>query len=107
MSNDDKILGGTPVVDADDAIEFFTQRGSNPCPNCGHKQWNITRLVQGKESKIAPGLVGTQISNGATLTQGLPVVITTCKKCAYLRMHDFVTISKWIAEGKPEFKEDE
>jgi len=37
--------------------------------------------------------------------KGIPLVTATCKKCAYVRTHNLKAISKWIADGKPEFVE--
>jgi hypothetical protein len=110
MSEKLTMLGGTPIVRLNDAIDFFAQRTGQPCPACGHTKWGViatSPATTNSEVEISLGILGMDIGTGKTSPAGLPLVVATCKKCAYLRMHGMVEISKWIAAGKPDFKEED
>lgn len=107
--SDATILGGTPIVEFSDAVEFLSKRATNPCPSCGHDGWVLSPPFRGPKSNqwVASGLVAVKLADGTTVSQGLPLVLVTCKKCAFIKMHGVVEISQWIADGKPEFKQDD
>lgn len=105
MSDETTILGGTPMVDFEEASEFLRKRAPNPCPACGTNHWGIQGNVQTPHGPVTSGLAGIRISNGALLTQGLPVIMVTCHKCAFIRLHGLVEISKWIEAGRPDYVE--
>jgi hypothetical protein len=108
MSEEDTILGGTPAVSFDDAAEFLLQRSPNPCPSCGYTKWKLSAPTPSKQGGlVSPGVVGVRMTDGIATSQGIPFVLTTCRKCAFVKMHGVFEISVWKSKGKPEFKEDE
>ena len=108
MSAENTILGGTPVVEFKDAVEFMSTRATKTCPACGHHKWSVAASTRAaSDIGYTMGLVGIELATGEILTHGIPLILATCKKCGYIRTHSLEFISKWIAAGKPEFKEDE
>ena len=106
MSEDYRILGGTPNVLFEDAVEFMQKRADIPCPACGHTKWDVTAAFDGNP-KLSWGLTAVNVTTFYPVSGGSPVVTVECRKCAFLRMHHLGSISKWIEAGKPEFKDDE
>jgi hypothetical protein len=108
MSDEKTMMGGTPIVTFKDAVEFFDKRAPHTvCPICRYHKWTILAPTDGKAGLISFGLPGVKLSTGDLLMGGAPIMLVTCKKCAFMRAHAMTEISKWIEAGKPEFKEDE
>gem|GEM_PF-2719485 len=110
MSDKKTILGGTPVVEFEDAVEFLQTRAPLPCPACGHGEWSVSAALKtttDSGDRLALGIVGVNIHTGVTRTQGVPLVLASCKKCAFIRMHGLTEISQWLEAGKPAFANDE
>lgn len=103
MTEKHKLHDGTPLASFEDATEFLSSRADKACPACGHAKWNLYISHDGTSFLTGLGLVGLNLKTSGILTSGLPVVIGTCEKCAFMRMHSLFTISKWAANGKPNF----
>jgi hypothetical protein len=106
MSDSKKLPDGTPIASYDDAVEFLQKRAPLPCPACGTNDWTLFTWHEVNESTTAFGLVGLQLETGNIYAKASPLLLVTCKKCSYVRMHRFGDISKWAADGKPEFVEE-
>lgn len=107
MSEEVTILGGSPAVTFEDAVEFLSQRANNACSACGHNSWHVTAPVFAGSSSAAMGLSGVNLKTGETVARGVPTIFCTCKKCAHIRLHGIYEISRWVKDGKPEFIENE
>lgn len=105
MSENNTLPDGTPIVSFEDAVEFLEKRATLPCSSCGHHEWSVFTSQEAKSSWGAMGIVGLQLNTGNILSKAIPVIVATCKKCAYLKLHNFTDISKWAAGGKPEFED--
>jgi hypothetical protein len=109
MNEDNTLLGGTPFISYDDAVEFLSKRTNGSCSACGHNSWQITVPVATEDEKsgvsIGLGFVNTRTGN--SIQRGYPTVAAVCKKCAHIRLHGVFEISRWKASGKPEFNENE
>jgi hypothetical protein len=103
MNEYNNLPDGTPIASFEDVIDFLEKRATLPCSACGHWDWSVFSSREVKGIQGGMGVVGMQLHSGATFAKGVPVVITTCKKCFYMRMHNFDDISKWVTSGKPEF----
>ena len=90
----------------DDAIEFFKKRASNPCPACGHSDWNVFVNHAPNHPEVGIGLLNVNVSGAGIHMQGHPVILVTCMKCGFLRLHNLRFVAAWRAEGKPEFKQN-
>jgi predicted nucleic-acid-binding Zn-ribbon protein len=106
MSEPVKFPDGTPVASFQDVIEFLDQRAFLPCSSCGHTDWSVFSSMESNSGQAGFALAVLDLHTGLPLKQVNPVVLVTCKKCAYTRMHNFTKISKWAAEGKPEFSDE-
>lgn len=106
MSDDLKLPDGNPIASFEDIVEFLSERASLPCSSCGHNQWSVFSTQESKNSINGFGIVGIQFRTGNIYQKGAPLVVATCKKCAYMKLHSFVDIAKWVAAGKPEFTEN-
>lgn len=106
MSEEYKIVGGGPNVLYEDAVAFMRQRTDLPCPSCGHAKWDVSAAFDGN-NKMSWCLPAVNLTTFLTVNSGIPVVLVECRKCAFLRLHAFTSISKWVAAGRPEFVDDE
>ena len=106
MSDDDKIPGGSPIPQFDDIVEFLSKRATKPCPSCGYNKWSLSEHGRGSAGMVGSGLAGIKLTTGETLLHGVPMILTTCSRCAFVRMHGLFEISKWIQAGKPEFRDE-
>lgn len=108
MSDKTTMLGGTPIVKMNDAIDYLLQRTDQPCPACGYTKWDVVAASkQNEDSDIEVGLSigGVDASSGRAHNSGLPVVAAICKKCSFVRLHAALGISRWMANDRPQFKE--
>lgn len=94
-----------PPVGFNDVAEFFSKRVQNPCPACSHNSWSLHSTTEVGKSLVSHSFALANESDGSIYMKGIPLVTATCKKCAYVRTHNLKAISKWIADGKPEFVE--
>lgn len=108
--SDNSLIGGIPLVTVDDAIEFFSERTPQPCPACGAMKWGVytTAPAAGDpNTSVVLNLIGAEVPTGHGHNSGMPLVLVTCKKCAFIRMHAMVQIARWIEEGKPDYTDED
>jgi hypothetical protein len=99
--------GKSGIVEFDDAVEFFKQRASTLCPICAHTKWTVYATDGSDNGRYTIGLVGVSVPSKKIIPAGMPLVTVTCGKCAFVRLHNAADISKWVAEGKREFEDEE
>jgi len=102
MSEEYSIVGGGPNVLFEDAVAFMQQRADLPCSACGHANWDVTAAFDGNK-KMSWSLTAINLTTFNSINAGSPVVAVECRRCAFIRLHSLASISKWVAEGRPEF----
>ncbi|MDK6078944.1 hypothetical protein [Massilia varians] len=109
MSDDKSLLNKLKLVKFEDAVDFFSQRSGKACPACGHNKWTAmaTFGAPNEQPSVSWSLSAMSLSDGETVNVGYPVAFATCKKCFFMRTHDLSLIANWVADGKPEFQDDE
>lgn len=107
MSDKNVLSDGNRIATYDEVVEFLRARSDKPCPSCGYTKWSVFTTQEREDSHLGFGLVGLQLHTASILTQGAPLVLTTCRKCAYVKMHSLIEISKWVANGMQEFVDEE
>jgi hypothetical protein len=106
MSEEKSSAGSNPIVSFDDAVDFLSKRTDRPCPACGHYSWNVSAGSEVEGDIVVASFALANQANGSIFFKGLPLVVATCKKCAFMRVHNLRSISRWIKEGKPEFVDE-
>ena len=107
MSSDKNLPVGTPVISFDDASDYFAQRKVGNCPACGHNRWAIFTSSNKSGGGAAAGFAAVELTDFTSVSGAVPVVMATCKKCAFIRTHSMLAISKWVGDGRPDFVNDE
>lgn len=105
MSEEKNITGDNQLVSFEQAAEFFAKRAQNPCPACGNNSWTLNASTKIGEDYVSLGFSLMNQHDGNMYLKGIPLIVATCKKCGFVRPHNLKIISKWIADGKPEFSE--
>lgn len=88
------------VVSFNDAINFFADVGVNVvCPTCGKNDgWSV---VAGAAGNIRyPGLATVNSLGQILITNGTPVITTTCNNCGFMRFHAASVVLSRIKELK-------
>lgn len=85
-----------------DVLEFLeAANADNTCPVCRNTSWSVLNsqfLTDSyKEASIPLTAVNNQVSS--TLSS-YSVVLLTCNKCFYVRMHGRKSIHLWVKNGK-------
>ena len=107
MSSDQLLPVGTPAISFEDATDFFAQRKVGNCPACNHNQWAIFTSSNRHGGGTAAGFSAVELNDFSSVSGAVPVVMATCKRCSFIRIHSMLAISKWVGDGRPEFAHDE
>ncbi|WP_152980879.1 hypothetical protein [Stenotrophomonas koreensis] len=96
----------------DDVMRFFdAANAARLCPVCSSSEWTLqfSRLKDKPELVFATNALGLGAPfldpmspnySAQLLPFGRPVLPMICKKCAYMRIHDYAPIKEWI-ESNP------
>lgn len=104
VTKSEEVTNVAPDLSFEDIVAFFTEHSvTGKCPCCGHENWDVLGSISKQELHFTPSIpINNQVENGATRGDGFvfPVVITTCTKCAYIRMHSRNKILDWVHAQK-------
>jgi hypothetical protein len=93
------------IVEFDDAAAFFRQRAISGCPICAYTKWSLLPTDGEEGSRYSLGLPGVSLPARQTFQSAIPVIVATCKRCSFMRMHNASDIAKWVEDGRPEFSD--
>lgn len=105
MSNEMDDATPKPTVSYEDAVQFLLKRAPNACPACGYEKWAVSAPNLNGDAHIAQGFAWVNEDNGNIYMKGTPLLTATCRKCAFMKVHNLKVIAKWVKDGKPEFAE--
>lgn len=92
------VFNEAPDLPFDAIVQFFKKNGvSGSCPACGHENWDVLGSVSHGDGHLIPNIpISSRLDGGTELAAyNMRVIVATCTKCGYMRMHARSQILNW------------
>lgn len=92
----------------EDVVDFFKAvEVNNVCPVCENVSWTVLNSQYIGEAYKEPVITLNAVNNASTSTlSSYSVVLLTCTRCYYVRLHGRRAIHMWVKNGKKAIAKD-